>query len=188
MVTDLIQDSMPSLTIMDEKEFLSEFGDSEVGTEKSTCCEGTQHDVSELKQVFESVKGGNKKECSRSISMPVGNLCEQKLGWPLLRRVHSEMSEAPFARNLSVVQWVMNLPDRSPKKSSSFSSTEESLSEIGINDFENDRQKVGSCFSSFEMPKELEGIFDLNSFDCKWFNFEDLKSWTSQFSSGPIIF
>ncbi|XP_045803619.1 pto-interacting protein 1-like isoform X2 [Trifolium pratense] len=37
----------------------------------------------------------------------------QKLGWPLLRRAHTEMS-----RDMSVVQWAMNLPDRSTHISS----------------------------------------------------------------------
>ncbi|XP_054788061.1 protein kinase STUNTED isoform X2 [Prosopis cineraria] len=181
----LIQDPRPSLTSMDDKEFLSEFEDPEVGTVKSTS-EETREDVPELKEVFDGVKGG-KKVCSRAISLFAGDPCEQKLGWPLLRRVNSEISETPLARNLSVVQWVMNLPDRSPKKSSCFSSTEESLSERGISYIDDDRQKNSSCSSSFELPKEWEGILDVNSFDCKWFNFEDLKSWTSQFSSGNLI-
>ncbi|XP_028787468.1 probable receptor-like protein kinase At5g18500 [Neltuma alba] len=182
----LIQDPRPSLTSMDDKEFLSEYGDSEVATVKSLFYEETREDVPEFKEVFGGVKG-SKKGYSRAISLFVGDPCEQKLGWPLLRRVNSEISETPLSRNLSVVQWVMNLPDRSPKKSSCFSSTEESLSERGISDVEDDRQKNSSRSLSFELPKDLEAILDVNSFDCKWFNIEDLKSWTSQFSSGNLI-
>ncbi|KAI9128233.1 hypothetical protein K1719_001226 [Acacia pycnantha] len=187
-VPGLIQDPRPSLTSMNDKEILSEYADSEVGTVKSICCEETREDVPELKQVSDDIEG-SKKVRPRAISLFVGDPCEQKLGWPLLRRVNSEISEpeTPLARNLSVVQWVMNLPERSPEKSSCFSSTEECPSERGISDFEDDRQKNSSCSSSFELPKELEGILHLDLFDCKWFNYEDLKSWTSQFSSGNLI-
>ncbi|KAF7810781.1 putative receptor-like protein kinase [Senna tora] len=206
LLQGVIQDPRPSLTSIDYKEVVSEFGDSEVATEKSVYEESREDDddVTELKQddVFDRMKRRNKVG-SRSISVFVGDpSCESKLGWPLLRRANSGISEIPLARNMSVVQWVMSLPDRSPKKGSFGSSIEESLSERGISDIiEDERHKKSSpsasssssysysysSSSSVELPKGLERILDLNSFDCKWFSLEDLKSWTSQFSSGNLI-
>jgi len=78
----------------------------------------------------------------------------QKLGWPLLRRMHTEIS-----RDMSVVQWVMNLPDRSTHK---YNNNRHSSSQI-----EGQSYKNVISFSS-----------------CKWFIFEVLNSCTSQFSSG----
>lgn len=179
-----IQDPRPSLTSIDNKEVLSEFGDSEVATVKSIRKE-SREDPPGLKEedALDRVKRDNILS-SRSVPLSASNPCEQKLGWPLLRRVNSEMSETPLTRNMSVVQWVMSLPDRSPKKSSFSSSIEESVSERDTSDIEDERQKNRPTTSSVELPKGLEGILDLSSFDCKWFSLQDLKSWTSQFYSG----
>lgn len=178
MMVGVIQDPRPSLTSIDDKEMVSEFGDSEVATVKSAYEEEQEQ---EQEGVLDRVKKSKKVVGSRSISMFAGDpFREQKLGWPLLRRAYSGIPETSLARNMSVVQWVMSLPDRSPKKGSFSSSIDESLLES-----EDERRINSSSSSSLELvPKGFEGVLDLNSFDCKWFKLEDLKSWTSQFSSG----
>ena len=89
------------------------------------------------------------------------------------------ISEASDGRKISVVQWVMSLPDRYPPEIPNFPDKTES--EIG--DFMN-KSKRNRSSSCLELPKELELILRTNSFDCSWFRHEVLKAATSQFSSG----
>ncbi|MCI33236.1 proline-rich receptor-like protein kinase PERK8-like [Trifolium medium] len=115
--------------------------------------------------------------------MFVGDPSEQKLGWPLLRLADSEISQSRHGRDMSVVQWVMTLPDRSPHSSSQSSSSDENLFERSISEIEDESFKNYSP-QSVLLPKGLEGILNVNSLNCKWFSLEALKSCTSQFSSG----
>lgn len=90
-------------------------------------------------------------------------LPEPKLGWPLLQRAiraNAEPLEETEHCNLSVIQWVMNLPDRS----ASF-----------LQSLPND------------LVKEIEVILEKNSSTCKWFQSEELQSLTDQFSSEKLI-
>lgn len=180
MAGGLILDPRPSLTTKEEnlsdRVIQSEFRDSTVEIEKST------PKISlELK---EGSFNGSKKTMSRSISMSSGDSAEQKLGWPLLRRANSGMSPTLHARDMSVVQWVMTLPDRSPRKSPrSPPSILENPFQRSISDFD-DESSGSSSPPSVGLPNGLEDMFNLNSLNCKWFSLEVLKSCTSRFSSG----
>lgn len=84
---------------------------------------------------------------------------------------------------MSVVQWVMSLPDRSPPETPQCPDKTESPLGSGIGQFTN---KINQNRSSswVELPKELELLLKTNSSDCRWFSHEVLKASTSQFSSG----
>ncbi|WJX42510.1 non-specific serine/threonine protein kinase [Trifolium repens] len=90
LIGGVIDDPRPSLI---SKVVQSAFEDN-LGNEKSR----SQQDNTKLEE--ESFK----EEMNVSSRLSTS----QKLGWPLLRRAHTEMS-----RDMSVVQWAMNLPDRS---------------------------------------------------------------------------
>ncbi|KAK7264200.1 hypothetical protein RJT34_31805 [Clitoria ternatea] len=177
----LILDPRPSLTFIEnlsDRVIHSEYGGSKVGIEKLT-----RQNSSELKE--EASERGK----SRSLSMSAGDPAEQKLGWPLLRRANSGVSQTLHARDMSVVQWVMTLPDRSPRKSSphSSSSIEENPFERSISDIDEDESSKNSSPRSLELQKDLEEMLNINSLSCKWFSLEVLKSCTSQFSSENLI-
>ncbi|XP_061342130.1 protein kinase STUNTED isoform X1 [Gastrolobium bilobum] len=178
----LILDPRPSFSSiqnLSDKIIQSEFDDSLVESEKST-----PQDTRELK---EETFNGSERCKTRSITMFAGDPAEQKLGWPLLRRANSGISQTRHARDMSVVQWVMNLPDRSPHKSPhSSSSIEENPFKRGISDIEDESSKNSSP-PSVELPKGLEGMLNVNSLNCRWFSLEVLKSCTSQFSSEKLI-
>ncbi|GAU33636.1 hypothetical protein TSUD_310440 [Trifolium subterraneum] len=95
LIGGVIDDPRPSLI---SKVVLSAF-EGNLGNENSR----SQQDNTKLEE--ESFKEEMKLSSRLSTS--------QKLGWPLLRRAHTEMS-----RDVSVVQWAMNLPDRSTHISS----------------------------------------------------------------------
>ncbi|XP_039688148.1 serine/threonine-protein kinase CDG1 isoform X3 [Medicago truncatula] len=138
----LIEDPRPSL-ISTVVQSASGTDHSENEDEKSKSQEGNR------KWEEETFKGEMKVSSRLSTS--------QKLGWPLLRRMHTEIS-----RDMSVVQWVMNLPDRSTHK---YNNNRHSSSQI-----EGQSYKNVISFSS-----------------CKWFIFEVLNSCTCQFSSENVI-
>lgn len=197
----LTGDPKPSLTA---RESPSEFGDSEAETETVRSISETTPTSQEsfffgkcsqdsssssgrgsedLKNEFFSLVREHKRGTSRSTSLlSGGEATEQKLGWPLLRRAHSLTPlQSPRARNLSVVQWVMSLPDRSPQLSPHCSTILESPLERQINDIHGVKSHLSS---SGELPEGLENLVKTNSSGCKWFSLEILKSSTSQFSSG----
>lgn len=126
------------------------------------------------------------KVSRRSNSLFVGDPSEQRPGWPLLRRTNSVIPQAPNGRTMSVVQWVMSLPDRSPPETPQCPDKTESPLGSGIGQFTN---KINQNRSSswVELPKELELLLKTNSSDCRWFSHEVLKTSTSQFSSENLI-
>ncbi|CAJ1933712.1 unnamed protein product [Sphenostylis stenocarpa] len=178
----LIMDPRPSLTIIGENlsDILNQstFGDSTVEIEKSA-----SKNSLELK---EEASDGLEMCKSRSTSMLSGDSAEQKLGWPLLRRANSGMSQTHQARDMSVVQWVMTLPDRSPNKSPCSSSSEENPFERSISDIDDESSKISSA-PSVELPNGLEEMLNVHSIDCKWFSLEVLQSCTRQFSSENLV-
>lgn len=134
----LIGDLKPSFSLIQvptSKECQSEFGDSEAESEISIS-KVVQNSIDEdLKdEVFNHAHKGNELSL-RSTSLYAGDPSEQRqLGWPLLRRASSSIPQAPHARNMSVVQWVMSLPDRSPQLSPQCSTIEESPLEGDISE------------------------------------------------------
>ncbi|KAJ1398974.1 Serine/threonine-protein kinase, active site [Sesbania bispinosa] len=172
----LIADPRPSLICTVIR---SAFGESEVKSEKSTCQDNTELE----EEAFEGEQSCN-KVLSRSISQFSGDSTQQKLGWPLLRRACTDITQShEDARDMSVVQWVMSLPDRSPQKNPLI---RDNSSERGISNIENESYETVSP-PSLELPKCLEGILNINTFNSKLFSLEVLKSCAGQFSSENLI-
>ncbi|KAG0472679.1 hypothetical protein HPP92_014536 [Vanilla planifolia] len=104
-----------------------------------------------------------KRESSRcSLPLLERKLSEPKPGWPLLHRAvtaNVEPLKEIEARKMSVVQWVMTLPDRCLAA--------------------NQRQ--------VNLVKELEIILEINSSSCKFFRYEELQNFTNCFSQENLI-
>ncbi|KAJ7967158.1 Kinase family protein [Quillaja saponaria] len=163
------------------KENQSEFGDSEAGTEKSVC-------IRELKEEASKRSMEHNKVLSRSSSLLTHDLSDERLGWPLLSRANSGIQLTTHSRNVSVVQWVLSLPDRSPPQSPQCPTVEENpLSlERDISDIGDETSKI-TLSASVELQKGSEEIIKAKSSNCKCFNHEALKTWTSHFSSENLI-
>lgn len=163
----LILDPRPSLTSIDN---LSE--------------ESPHQNIKESK---EKTFDESERHKSRSISMFADDPSKRKLGWPLLRKSNSDISHSHHGKGISVVQWVMSLPDRSPRSSPQSSSSDENPFERSISDSLEDESFKNHLPPSVVLPKVLEGILNVNSLNCKWLSLESLKSCTSQFSSENLI-
>lgn len=171
-------DPRPSLSSVEShshKGSESEFGDSEVDTEKSSF-EVTQNS----KYPMRNSDTESYCECKRNSTRSSFNL-ENKPGWPLLRR-NSSLT-LPHARKLSVVQWVMSLPDRTSQQTSPRCSTiEESPSDIREMSHIVDESIKNSSLS--ELSIGLEILLKTSSSNLQWFSYEALKYATSGYSSG----
>ncbi|XP_064962359.1 protein kinase STUNTED-like isoform X1 [Musa acuminata AAA Group] len=87
---------------------------------------------------------------------------EARLGWPLLGRgvpKHLEASREEVSRKMSVVQWVMNLPNRS----------------------------LSFTTLQLDLIQELKTILGHTNSNCRWFQYDELRSSTNQFCSGNVI-
>ncbi|KAK6938976.1 Protein kinase domain [Dillenia turbinata] len=133
------------------------------------------------------------KEVS-SKSSGFGELPESDLGWPLLHIAASEKPEAlraARARNLSVTQWVMNLPGR-PEVMTWQSGTGKTLHNTKHR-YRRSTNKSGyqryknSLSASRKSHDELKLFFKTKSFACGWFSYEELKHSTSDFSPDNLI-
>lgn len=103
-----------------------------------------------------------RKSNMKSVSVPARKFPEPKPGWPLLCKSVAAKTESlndSEARKMSVVQWVMSLPDRSSPPAK----------------------------SQVNLIEELERILALNSSTCKFFQYEELQNSTNYFSQGPIF-
>ncbi|XP_057517879.1 protein kinase STUNTED-like [Amaranthus tricolor] len=139
---------------------------------------------------------------SASYNNCIEGVAEQKPGWPLLRRSSLPTQKALDSRKMSVIQWVMSFPDRSPPEtpqSSSRSSSNSnhdscsSKSESPIGHDNDDTSK--SLFSSKssnslfnDLIDQEPGLpFELKFLDFTWFSYEVLRNATLNFSSENII-
>ncbi|KAF5448984.1 hypothetical protein F2P56_029474 [Juglans regia] len=181
--------SFSHIEVPTSKECPSEFGDSEAESEKSVCevvqnsRDGLRHNGENLKdEVFNLACEHNKLAL-----ICTGDPSEQRLGWPLLRRTSSSIPQTPHARKMSVVQWVMSLPDRSPELSDQCSTIKETALERDIGDILHESAKKNGASALRELPKGLEHLLKSDSSGCKWFSHEVLKTATSQFSSENMI-
>lgn len=114
----------------------------------------------------------------KKVSPLIDEISEQRHGWPLLRRGNLVAQKLDEARKMSVVQWVMSLPDRSPPETPQANKDSFCLSKaVSVNGF--------SAWG--EVPKELELLLRTNSFELKWFSRDLLESSTSHFSSENLI-
>ncbi|CAI0445327.1 unnamed protein product [Linum tenue] len=174
-------DLKPSLSQMSSplvREAPSEFGDSELGSMRSSF---------EMRSSGDANGGGDSKDeisalvkRRRSMScLAEGDILEQKPGWPLLRRATSADPEILRARELSVVRWAMSLPNRSPLVNSRL----ESLSE------EKKCEATEVSFSELgEIGKRLEVLVkEGSSCGCNWLSYELLKAATCKFHSANLI-
>ncbi|GAV82606.1 Pkinase domain-containing protein/Usp domain-containing protein [Cephalotus follicularis] len=178
------------------RDFHSEFGDSEVGSEISSF-EVSRDSKDESRHSSLDSKDDSKddmlnlvserRHLSLRYSAPFAeDILEQKPGWPLLRRASSASPKGLHARRMSVVQWVLGLPNRSPQQSPRFLSiaedpVESETSEIVDESTQNSSSALG------ELRKGFEILLKTSSSGCKWFSYKVLKAATSQFSSENLI-
>ncbi|KAL6525978.1 hypothetical protein OROHE_015502 [Orobanche hederae] len=157
-----IQDPKPRFCINDKstyKDNHSEFGALGISETSRFSFDRKESNITE--DVVISPVRRKKRGSLSSISLPAEDFTKQRPGWPLLQTASSLTQEALEARNMSVVQWVMTLPNRSRPSD---------ISE-----------------SDSELPKDLEIIFMRNSAGCKVFSHDVLKNSTYMFSSGNLI-
>ncbi|KAK9690760.1 hypothetical protein RND81_09G152600 [Saponaria officinalis] len=129
-------------------------------------------------------------------------ITEQRPGWPLLRRSSLPTQKALDSRKMSVVQWVMGLPDRTPPEtpqsscSGGDSCSSKSDSPLGRDsgcgggaggDGEFSRKCDRSLFSSEWLEEHETMPFESNFMEFTWFSYEVLSHATSHFSSGNLI-
>lgn len=167
------------------REWQSEYGDSELvfeissfqGMQSSNDASRTSSEDSKSETL--TVVHEGKKMSSSSSSLFAGDGMDYKPGWPLLLRACSATPSAKLARNMSVVQWVMNLPSRSPHHTPRCSTNKEiELSGNGGKD------NSSNSSMQYELQKCLEIPLRRISTFCQWFSYEVLKAATAEFSSG----
>ncbi|BFG42319.1 hypothetical protein CerSpe_285940 [Prunus speciosa] len=186
----LTGDPRPSLSQIENltsKGSSSEFGDFEEDTETvNSFSDMAQSSQDSSKHSSEDLKNEHKRVPCRSTSLGAGEHVGKSLGWPLLRRATSANPQFPAPRDMSVVQWVMSLPDRSPQQSPQCSTIKENPFERGISDIVDEVIK-DSCSGLDELPEKLKRLLATNSSGCRWFSHEVLKTSTSQFSPENLI-
>ncbi|KAH9694677.1 protein kinase domain-containing protein [Citrus sinensis] len=158
----------------------SEFAYSEAETEKSS---GRGSDAAS-KDRYPTLLCESRRTISRSSSVLSVDILEHRPGWPLQRRASSGTPEAINARKLSVVQWVMSLPNRSPLHSPTCSTTDEKRSEREMSDIVDESIRNGSLD---ELRKGLEVLLKMSTCGLKWFSYAVLQTATSEFSSENLI-
>ncbi|KAL5559691.1 hypothetical protein UlMin_035902 [Ulmus minor] len=138
---------------------------------------------------------------SSSISVLIRELPEVRPGWPLLRRASFPDRPAPkmiLPRQISVVQWAMQLPTRhnfsSPidhrreeEEEAQFSGLNSENGAIVPVDLETRTTPSSPENNSKTLPRELEGLHDKYSATCRLFNFQELSSATSNFLAENLI-
>ncbi|KAM7482751.1 hypothetical protein LguiB_007334 [Lonicera macranthoides] len=162
------------------KDNRSEFGESEISE---------THSGDSKEENFGPLIRQRREKSLSSVPSFTQDIVLQRPGWPLLRTANS-VTPPPVleARKMTVVQWVMSLPNRSvpdtPRSNFSAGSniTESDLERLGIN-FANERPK--DCIE--EVFEHLELILKTSSSGCKWFSYDVLNTSTSQFSSENLI-
>lgn len=158
----------------------SEFGDSEV----------SETDSRSPKMITATYSTGELLE-NKCGFVESRNEAPLRPGWPLLRRASLPTQKALDSRKMSVVQWVLSLPDRSPPESPQSSDTCSSKSDspLGRRDSSSDnvysRQSSQSVWS--EVLEEPALSFESSMLDFTWFSYGVLRHATSQFSSEKLI-
>lgn len=169
----------------------SEFGDSEIPESDSESpkmiTEGSEAGSTDssgelLENKCTVVRNANEGPL-RSVNLSKESCTEQRPGWPLLRRASLPTQRALESRKMSVVQWAMSLPDRSPPDTPQSSTTDSSSSK---SESPLSRKSSQSVWSEL-MLDEPAFPFELSSSDFIWFSYEVLNHATSQFSSEKLI-
>ncbi|CAN4107352.1 unnamed protein product [Withania somnifera] len=175
----------------------SEFGESEISDMGRFSCEVTRtferwtNGTHSIKEETTSPSGKHKKGSLSVVSLPTEDFAADTPGWPLLQTASLLNEPAKVVRKMSVVQWVMTLPNRSmldsPKSNSS--SSKENQKDFGMENSCsimdcNEKESASVCN---QLIKDLHLILQENSSDCKWFSYDRLRSLTSNFSSEKLI-
>ncbi|CAH9144171.1 unnamed protein product [Cuscuta epithymum] len=111
-------------------------------------------------------------------------------GWPLLRTetvrdkvesasISKELSKVALPRKMSVVQWVMTLPNRSFLDSPRSNSSPKSGS--------TSEEETCSSYTDKSESNDLKLMIDTNFTGFKWFSYTVLRASTSHFSSENLI-
>ncbi|KAL4585046.1 hypothetical protein LXL04_009659 [Taraxacum kok-saghyz] len=185
-----MRDPRPSFYLIGKshiKDTQSEFCESEVSEMGRHSSEGVKSLKDEDSDPFEL-----RKKALSSVSVVIEDFAHQRPGWPLLRANTMLTPTAIEARKMSVVKWVMNLPNRSsapgtPRTPSSNSeiSPKSSRSECS-SVFTNTSNESGTP-KSHELPEILNLLLKTNPSRCQWFGFDLLRASTSHFSSENLI-
>lgn len=187
-------DPKPSLyleRISTLKDCESEFGESEISDIGRFSCEVTRtldrwtYGTQNIKEEDTSPSGKHNKGSLSlgSISLPTEDFAADTTpGWPLLQTASSLNEPAKVVRKMSVVQWVMTLPNRcmldSPKSNSS---PKENQNAFGMEN----SYSIMDCIEKESASVCNQLIKD--SFGCKWFSYDVIRSSTSNFSSEKLI-
>nr|DAD39801.1 TPA_asm: hypothetical protein HUJ06_014124 [Nelumbo nucifera] len=140
---------------------------------------------------------------SSSISLLIREVPELRPGWPLLRRSilpdrKAKGSAKSSVKQISVVQWAMRIPGRNSSaavhpdcKQASCDKDEDCSSNL---DGQNgaivpvDTDAIVPPASPYKnLPKELEGLHEKYSATCRLFNYQELVSATSNFTTENLI-
>ncbi|CAN0846132.1 Protein kinase STUNTED [Linum grandiflorum] len=158
-------DLKPSLSLTSSPIAPSEFGDSELGSVRSSFEVLTENGSGDSKD--EIIRRGRRSESCLAL--------DQKPGWPLLRRAVSADADT---RELSVVQWALSLPNR-------FENRLESLSE----ELKGEAMGERSFLQLGEIGKRLEILLQGKSSSscCKWLSYELLQTATCKFHSENLV-
>ncbi|KAL3539087.1 hypothetical protein ACH5RR_002453 [Cinchona calisaya] len=163
-------DPKPSLYLNGDSTFKdcchSEYGDSEISDMGRLSQEVYQNsECSKDESLISSPFQRRTRSSLSSISLPAEDFTQQRPGWPLLQTASGLTQLSQEAKKMTVVQWVMSLPNRS-------------LLEF---------PHLNDASVSTELPNDLELLLKTKSPGCKLFSYEILKSSTSQFSSDNLI-
>ncbi|XP_017227431.1 protein kinase STUNTED [Daucus carota subsp. sativus] len=191
-----LRDPKPSICLIKtptSRDGQSEFGDSELSEIGRNSHEGILSCEDGWRESkYEDLGSFERHRKSLSALSTSSDFVQQRPGWPLLQAASISSPPIHEARKMSVVSWVMSLPNRSsspgtPGSNSSLDSVKTEFflgresSNLG-NSGDYDDSSKGSC----EIPEALE-LLKTNSSSSKWFSYDVLKSSTCQFSSGHII-
>ncbi|XP_076958506.1 protein kinase STUNTED-like [Bidens hawaiensis] len=192
----------PSVSMTDPKPSFYLIGNTHLKDTQSEFCESEASDMGRQSvEGAQSLKNGDlgsfelRKKALTSVSVVLEDFAHQRPGWPLLRANSVLTPSAREARKMSVVKWVMNLPNRSapgtPRTTSSSSNEvspksmgSDSRSECSI--FTNTSNESNST-KSHELPEILNLLLKTKSSRCQWIGFDLLKASTSNFALENLI-
>ncbi|OVA19591.1 Protein kinase domain [Macleaya cordata] len=131
---------------------------------------------------------------SKVSSVSIKEVPDSTPGWPLLRCATSLAQnnlQDSEARKMSVVQWVMSLPNRTTPLSTPTKiglDSDKSENEFSSDSVDCENTILKNNLSAWgELPKEMEFLVRTTSSNCRWFSHKELNIATSQFSSENLI-
>lgn len=170
------------------KDDVTKTDDTETGSSSSSASKSSidLESVEEFEDGNYHLTREKKDEAPSLICLPKRKLPDSTPGWPLLGRAVSEnpeVSKGIEARKMSVVQWVMKLPNRSlsfsPESQICLVPYRREFHDIG------DEKSTRSSLSAwFELPNELETLISTNSTKCSVFSHKEIQCSMTQFSAG----